>query len=236
MVGNRVIVDASVHDAFVERFVERARALKVGDPSDPQTNLGPVINGRQPKGIVDKVKRARNNRAAQLLGGDPIGPAGLALPPHVLMGTNNVPTASEEVFGPVITIIRAEDERHALTIANDTEYGLSSAVYTSDAERGVRFALQVEAGMTHVNDVSVEDEPHLAFGGEKQSGLGRFGGPMGGQRVHDRALSQCSAYGAELSAMTRPGRCHAPMNCSGPNTVVSNSGKHSLLRAMRGCR
>ncbi len=98
------------------------------------------------------------------------------LPPHLLLGTNDVATATEEVFGPVATIIRAADEADALRIANDTTYGLSSAVFTEDLERGIAFALQVEAGMTHVNDTTVHDDVHVAFGGEKQSGLGRFGG------------------------------------------------------------
>jgi aldehyde dehydrogenase (NAD+) len=94
----------------------------------------------------------------------------------VLTAGNDVATAEQEVFGPVATIIRAEDEDDALGIANDTELGLSSAVFTADAERGVRFALRLEAGMTHVNDQPVNDEPHNAFGGEKESGIGRFGG------------------------------------------------------------
>ena len=176
MRANRLIVDQAVHDEFVNRFVTRVRSLKAGDPSDPETDIGPVINDRQLHSILDKVSRARGAGAQQLLGGDPGGPAGLLLPPHVLLGSNQVATAREEVFGPAITIIRAEGEEDALRIANDTEYGLSSAVFTRDADRGVRFARQVEAGMTHVNDTSVNDEPNTAFGGKKASGIGRFGG------------------------------------------------------------
>ncbi|MFD0854238.1 aldehyde dehydrogenase family protein, partial [Actinomadura adrarensis] len=89
---------------------------------------------------------------------------------------NDVATAREEIFGPVITIIRADGEEDALRIANDTEYGLSSAVFTRDLERGVRFALRVDAGMTHINDSPVNDDANTAFGGEKASGIGRFGG------------------------------------------------------------
>ena len=98
------------------------------------------------------------------------------MPPHVLLGGNHVATAREEVFGPVITIIRAEDEDDALDIANDSDFGLSSAVFTRDRERGVRFALRIDAGMTHVNDSPVNEDPNTAFGGEKGSGIGRFGG------------------------------------------------------------
>ena len=176
MRANRLIVDQAVHDEFVNRFVQRVAALKTGDPSDPDTDIGPVINDRQLHSVLDKVSRARDAGAEQLLGGDPGGPAGLLLPPHVLLGSNDVATAREEVFGPAITIIRADGEDEALRIANDTEYGLSSAVFTRDADRGVRFAQRVEAGMTHVNDTSVNDEANTAFGGRKASGIGRFGG------------------------------------------------------------
>ncbi|WP_336029945.1 aldehyde dehydrogenase family protein [Geodermatophilus sp. FMUSA9-8] len=120
--------------------------------------------------------RAREDGAGQVLGGDPAGPIGSVLPPHVLLGTTDVAAARQEVFGPVATVIRASGEDEALAIANDTEYGLSSAVSTRDTERGVRFALRVEAGMTHVNDSPLDDENSTAFGGEKESGLGRFGG------------------------------------------------------------
>jgi aldehyde dehydrogenase (NAD+) len=176
MIANRLIVDAAVHDEFVERFIERVKGLTLGDPSDAATDLGPVINGKQLGAILDKVARAREEGARQLLGGEPSGPTGLLLPPHVLLGSNDVASAREEVFGPVITIVRAEGEEDALRLANDTEFGLSSAIFTRDVERGVRFALRVEAGMTHVNDSPVNDEANTAFGGEKDSGVGRFGG------------------------------------------------------------
>jgi aldehyde dehydrogenase (NAD+) len=177
MIANRIIVDAAVHDAFVERFVERVRGLRLGNPSDPGTQLGPVINRSQLDAVLDKVRRATEDGAEVATGGEPGGPSGLLLPPHVLLGTNDVATAREEVFGPVITVIAADDEQHALALANDTEYGLSSAVITRDVERGVLFAQRIEAGMTHVNDSPVNDDANTAFGGEKASGLGRFGGP-----------------------------------------------------------
>ena len=176
MATNRIIVDASVHDEFAERFVAAAEALVTGDPRLPQTQLGPVISDRQLGTIRDKVSRSVGAGARLLFSGEPTGPTGRVLPPHVLLGTNDVATAAEEVFGPVATIIKAADEDDALRIANDTTYGLSSAVFTEDVERGIAFALRVEAGMTHVNDTTVHDDVHTAFGGEKQSGLGRFGG------------------------------------------------------------
>jgi aldehyde dehydrogenase (NAD+) len=176
MITNRIVVDHSVHDEFVDRYVERVRGLQAGDPRDPDTVIGPIINGKQLEGIQEKVAQAREDGARQLLGGDPTGPIGSVLPAHVLLGSNEVATARQEVFGPVVTIVRASGEDDALAIANDTEYGLSSAVFTEDTERGVRFALRVDAGMTHVNDSPLNDENNTAFGGEKDSGLGRFGG------------------------------------------------------------
>jgi acyl-CoA reductase-like NAD-dependent aldehyde dehydrogenase len=139
---NRIIVDETVHDQFVSLLTSRVRSLRAGDPAAPDTDIGPVINGKQLAAIQDKVKRAVAAGARQLLGGPPAGPAGLLLPPHVLLGTNDVATAREEVFGPVITVIPAAGEEEALRIANDTEYGLSSAVFTRDPDRGTRFALR----------------------------------------------------------------------------------------------
>src|SRR5690606_13410718 len=109
-----------------------------------------------------------------VVGGEPDG---LVLPPHVFADVENgQPLASEEIFGPIAPIVRARDEEDALRLANDTTYGLSAAVFTADLERGVRFARRIEAGMAHVNDQPVNDLPCSPFGGEKNSGIGRFNG------------------------------------------------------------
>lgn len=176
MIANRIIVDRTIHDQFVDAFVERVSGLQVGDPADPATAVGPVINRKQLDSVQAKITAAQQAGASLVLGGAPIGPAGLTLPPQVLLGTNDVATAREEVFGPAITIIAADGDDDALRIANDTQYGLSSAVFTRDVNRGVEFALKVKAGMTHVNDSPVNEEDNTAYGGVKQSGLGRFGG------------------------------------------------------------
>ena len=171
---NRIIVDARLYDDFVERFVARVRELPTGDPNDPATAVGPIINRSQLQGLLERIDKARGDGAKLVLGGKPDGQL---LPPHVF---TDVPPQSalarEESFGPIVPILRAANEAEALALANDTDYGLSSAVFCGDPERGVRFARQVEAGMTHVNDSPVQDEPHLPFGGEKNSGLGRCGG------------------------------------------------------------
>lgn len=176
MIANRIIVDRTIHDQFVDAFLERVSGLQVGDPADPATAVGPVINRKQLESVQAKITAAQHAGASLVLGGAPTGPAGLTLPPQVLLGTNDVATAKEEVFGPAITIIAANDDDDALRIANDTQYGLSSAVFTRDVNRGVEFALKVKAGMTHVNDSPVNEEDNTAYGGVKQSGLGRFGG------------------------------------------------------------
>lgn len=174
MAINRLIVDESVHDEFAQRFAERAGNLKVGDPSDSDTAIGPIINDSQLEDIQQKIRDTIEAGAKLEVGGEA---EGRMLPPTVLSGVKmRMRAAKEELFGPVAPIISVSGEEEALRVANDTDLGLSSAVFTSDLERGVRFARRVEAGMTHVNDHPVNDEPNTAFGGEKLSGLGRFGG------------------------------------------------------------
>ncbi len=174
MAINRLIVDTKVHDAFVERFIDRVGRLKVGNPSDPDTVIGPVINKHQFDKIMEHIKKAPGEGARQVLGGEP---QGLVIPPHVFVdATNDMSIAQDELFGPVVSIIRVSGEEEALEAANATSYGLSSAVVTRDVERGNRFALKLQAGMTHVNDSPVNDLPNCPFGGEKNSGLGRYNG------------------------------------------------------------
>lgn len=174
MSTNRVIVDAKVYDEFVARFVEHVRGLKYGDPKDPSVAIGPVINQRQLGGHLAHIEGARAAGARQLLGGEA---EGLVLPPHVFVDVDNaMAIARDELFGPIVPIIKVNGEEEALKVANDTEFGLSSAVFTRDRERGVQFARKLEAGMTHINDHSVHDAPTGPFGGEKNSGIGRFGG------------------------------------------------------------
>lgn len=176
MATNRVVVADAVYDEVVDRLTERVRSLVTGDPKDPATQIGPMIDDDQLGHVLDLVERAEKDGADVRVRGERSGPAGRVLGPHLLLGTNDVATAAEEVFGPVATVIRARDDDDAVRIANDTEYGLSSAVFSRDVERAVRVGLRIDAGMTHVNDTTVNDEPNTAFGGEKGSGVGRFGG------------------------------------------------------------
>ncbi|ASF37908.1 aldehyde dehydrogenase [Halobacillus halophilus] len=171
---NRLIVHEQIHDQFVEAFKEKVETLKVGDPSEKDTTVGPLINHGAIERIQEDLQASLDRGATLLTGGDA---EGNIMHPTVLTNvTNDMPIASNEVFGPVIGIIKVSSEEEAITVANDTSYGLSGSVFTTDVHRGVETAKQINTGMIHVNDQSVNDEAHVAFGGEKSSGLGRFGG------------------------------------------------------------
>jgi aldehyde dehydrogenase (NAD+) len=174
MIANRLIVADAIFDAFASRFAEQARNLRIGDPDDPNTFIGPIINRSQFDSLNAKIAAARGAGLRELAGGEPDG---LVLPPHVYADVpNDDPLAQDEIFGPIAPLIRARDEDDALRLANATDRGLSAAVFTRDVERGSRFARRVQSGMCHVNDQSVNDMPFNPFGGEKNSGLGRFNG------------------------------------------------------------
>ena len=174
MSTNRAIVDAKVYDQFVAAVEKRVKALKYGNPDLMENVVGPIINAKQLADVQSKIARALQDGARLVVGGEA---QGNVLPPHVLADVDpEWSIAKDETFGPVLPIIKARDEAHALELANATEFGLSSSVYTQDVERGVRFARGIEAGMTHVNNMSVGDQPNAPFGGEKNSGLGRFNG------------------------------------------------------------
>jgi aldehyde dehydrogenase (NAD+) len=166
MSANRIVVDTNVCDEFVERFAERVSTLKVGNPHDTDTVIGPVINSRQLERMVGYKEELRRAGARQVLGGPP---EGLVLPPHVFSGiANEMPIPKNETFGPIAAVISAYGESHALQIANDIEYGLSSAVFTRDEARSLRFARGLQAGMTHINDQTVNDSLNSPFGVRKQ--------------------------------------------------------------------
>ena len=174
MAANRVLVDRSIADEFTEKFVTKVKSLKVGDPRDPQTVIGPVINSQQADALSGVVEQAIAEGATALVHGTTTDNL---VAPSVL---TDVPADSDllrqEVFGPVAFLITFDGEEEAVSIVNDTPYGLSGAVHTGDIERGVNFAKQIDTGMFHVNDGTVHDEPIVPFGGEKSSGVGRLNG------------------------------------------------------------
>jgi aldehyde dehydrogenase (NAD+) len=174
MAANRVLVDRSIADEFTEKFVAKVRGLKTGDPRDPETVIGPVINSQQAEAVTGVVEQAIAEGATALLHGSTTDNL---VEPSVLTG---IPSGSallqQEIFGPVAFLIPFDGEEEALRLVNDTPYGLSGAVHTGNVERGVAFAKQVDTGMFHVNDGTVHDEPLVPFGGEKSSGVGRLNG------------------------------------------------------------
>jgi aldehyde dehydrogenase (NAD+) len=172
MALNRIIALDSIHDRFVEAFIEETKHLKVGDPANPDIFIGPIINQTQVASIEGYIRDTIKAGAKLALEGKT---EGNFVHPWLFTGvTNDMPAAAHEVFGPACCIIRAKNEAEAIATANDTEYGLSGSVFTSDLYHGIQVAKQMESGMTHVNDQSINDEVQVMFGGEKASGVGRF--------------------------------------------------------------
>ena len=176
--SSRLLVQASIHDRFVERVAEQARRLKVGHPLDPATEVGPLIHQRHLSKVLDYFEIARSEGAEVRAGGSLAqGTKGgyYVQPTLFTAARNSMRIAREEIFGPVLTAIPFADEAEALAIANDTQYGLTAYIWTSDGGRALRMAHRVEAGMVWVNS---ENNRHLPtpFGGVKASGIGRDGG------------------------------------------------------------
>lgn len=172
---NRIIVHKDLYEQFISKFVERAKALPYGNPLDPKTVIGPLINERQLEKALGFIEEAKRDGANVALEGKRVGNI---LTPTVFRDVNNSDKIAQmEMFSPIVSIIPAETDEEAIEIANDTEYGLSSAIFTTDLEKGERFGLMIDSGMTHINDQSVNDAPNVPFGGNKMSGLGRFGNP-----------------------------------------------------------
>ncbi|MEU5775393.1 aldehyde dehydrogenase family protein [Streptomyces venezuelae] len=174
MAANRILVDRSVQAEFTEKFVDKVASLKVGDPADPATHIGPLINSSQADAVTAVVEQAVAAGAKALLHGRTDG--NLVAPSVLTELPDDSPVLTQEIFGPVALLLPFDGEDEAVRIANDTPYGLSGAVHTADTERGVRIAKRVRTGMIHVNDGTVHDEAIVPFGGEKNSGLGRLNG------------------------------------------------------------
>lgn len=177
MSTERIIVVDDVAEAFAAKFAEKVRSLPVGDPREGKTPLGAVVDQKTVDCVRSLVDDALERGAEQLVGGDA---AGVLMPAHVIdKVTPAMRLFREESFGPVVAVIRARDEAHAIELANDTAYGLSAAVFSQDTARGLRVARQIKSGICHINGPTVHDEAQMPFGGTKASGYGRFGGKAG---------------------------------------------------------
>ncbi len=178
--AKRFIVEEAVAEQFVAAFVEHAAALKVGDPTEDDTNIGPMARGNLRDELHQQVVRTlANGRTVLKLGGAPLDGPGFYYPPTVIDHVAPGDTAfDEETFGPVAAIIRARDVEHAIELANDTEYGLGAALWTQDLEHARRLVREIDAGAVFVNGM-VASDARLPFGGIKASGYGRELGDYG---------------------------------------------------------
>ena len=177
MSTERIIVMDAVADAFNRAFAAKAQSLTTGDPREGKAPLGCVVDRKAVKHINELIDDAVAH-GAQLLAG---GKADSVLMPATVLAEvdSTMRIYGEESFGPVVAVIRARDEGDAVRLANDSEYGLSAAVFTRDTARGLRIARQIRSGMCHINGPTVHDEPQMPFGGVGASGYGRFGGKAG---------------------------------------------------------
>ncbi len=170
---SRVLVERPLYDDFVSRFADAAGRLKVGDPLEPETQMGSLISDRHREKVHGFVEQGREEGAEVVLGGEPRNGPGAFYPPTVLAGVESqMAVAQEEIFGPVVTVIPFEDEKDAARIANDTRYGLFATVWTGDPGRGHRLARLIKAGTIGIN-MPYTAFPGIPFGGYKQSGFGR---------------------------------------------------------------
>jgi acyl-CoA reductase-like NAD-dependent aldehyde dehydrogenase len=171
--SKRFIVVKNVANEFIEKFVQKAEKLKVGDPLSDDTDIGPLVNASGLNKIDSQVKESVKEGAEVLTGGEQIGRKGYFYRPTVLKNVNpKMQIAQEEVFGPVAPIIVAGDEVEAIELANNSEYGLGASIWTQDLDKAERFSSIVESGIVSVNNV-VASDPRVPFGGVKKSGFGR---------------------------------------------------------------
>jgi acyl-CoA reductase-like NAD-dependent aldehyde dehydrogenase len=174
MSARRIIVEKPIAEDFVGKLAQKTAGLKAGDPSEPDTIIGPLINERALETVSARVKDAVAKGAKVLAGGESVGRCFQA----TLL--SDVPPDSElarlETFGPVASVEVVDTAEEAVRRANDTDYGLAAGILTSDPDKGLALADQINSGIVHVNDQPVHDEPQMPFGGVKDSGWGRFGG------------------------------------------------------------
>jgi succinate-semialdehyde dehydrogenase/glutarate-semialdehyde dehydrogenase len=177
--AKRFLISDKIYDKFLEQFVERMRALRIGDPLDETTEIGPLATEQVLNGVHDQVQKSIATGAKLLTGGNRVHGAGFFYEPTVLVDLpRNAPAYHEEVFGPVASVFRVRDAGEAIGIANDSRFGLGASAWTNDSTEQELFVSEIESGMVFVNAM-VASDPRLPFGGAKRSGFGRELGAHG---------------------------------------------------------
>jgi succinate-semialdehyde dehydrogenase/glutarate-semialdehyde dehydrogenase len=177
--AKRFMIADQIYDEFLDQFVARMRAFKLGDPMDETTEIGPLASGQILKGVHDQVQKTIAAGAKLLTGGNRVHGPGFFYEPTVLVDVpKGSPAYREEVFGPVASVFRVRDAHNAIELANDTTFGLGSSAWTNDPEEQELFASDLDTGMVFINAM-VASDPRLPFGGVKRSGFGRELGAAG---------------------------------------------------------
>ena len=174
--GTRLFLQEDIYDTFLAKFVEKAKAIKLGDPADKGTDLGPLVSKKQQERVMRYIDLGKKEGAECLLGGAAL-PTDLAqgcfVPPTVFAGVrNDMAIAQEEIFGPVVSVLKFKTPEEAVKLANDSPYGLAGAVWSRDEAKALEIARKLRAGTIWVNEYHLISEK-APFGGYKQSGLGR---------------------------------------------------------------
>lgn len=173
---SRLIIHKSVYDEVVEKLIKRTKALKTGDPLDMEIDVGPVTSGDQEKTILSYIQTGKDEGARLLCGGKKlhggIYDKGFFIEPTIFVAEHGMRITKEEIFGPVLSVMKANDYEDAVRIANDVEYGLSSSIYTRDVNLAFKAINDLEAGIAYINAPTIGAEVHLPFGGIKNTGNG----------------------------------------------------------------
>jgi acyl-CoA reductase-like NAD-dependent aldehyde dehydrogenase len=178
MSTERIVVDAKIADGFVRKLASKAARLPTGDPSAGNVVLGPLVNRAAASHIEDLAQNAEENGASVILGPS-VTDRSVVSAAIVDRVTPQMRIYSEESFGPIVAIVRVDGDDEAVRVANDTEYGLSAAVFSQNISRALNVAMRINSGICHINGSTVADEAQMPFGGTKASGYGRFGGKAG---------------------------------------------------------
>lgn len=175
--GTRLFLPKTIHDEFMERLIAKTKKLKLGDPADPSTDIGPAISKKQQEIVLSYIEKGKKEGATLAVGGgapkDPVLQKGFFVEPTIFTNVKNKMTiAQEEIFGPVLSVIQYEKEDEAVAMANDSIYGLGGGVWSKDKERALNVARQLRTGTVWINEWHLISEK-APFGGYKQSGIGR---------------------------------------------------------------